>query len=67
MFMSTGGSAHRRFKDGVPGSPEPDPTGATVRARRPVYHEHPQAVGPFIGHRRGDDFHPDKPAEEKLL
>ena len=32
-----------------------------------LYPEHPRALGPFNGHRRGDDFHPAQPAKEKLL
>ena len=54
--------AFTRIRARLPPSP-----GERPQARRPVYPEHPRAVGPLNGYRRGDDFHPAQPAEEKYL
>ena len=66
--MSTGESMpNRRFKDGAPGSPEPNPTGPRVRTLKTRLPRTPAGHGAFTGHRRGDDFHPARAGEEKLL
>ena len=44
MRVSTEGSAHRRFKDGAPGSPEPDPTGPRFEPGDPFT---PNTGGPW--------------------